>query len=251
MPPRFVILIPAFHVEAYIERALRSALDQDYAHFRIMFVEDHGADGTLRIGLETIAAHPVGHRVVHWSNVERQGPLGNHVAMIAACQDHEIAVCLDGDDQLAGPHVLRRLAEVYADPEIWMTYGSYEYDEDSRNPNGDARGISSQIPPEQHTRHAVWTASHLKTFYTWLFRRIRTEDLQFHGAYIDTAGDVVMMMPMIEMAGPRHARFIAETLYLYNGRNPMNEAKVRPTFSRAILNEVLRRPIYAPLEQRP
>ena len=248
-PTKFAILVPAFHVQDYIARALDSALAQDYPDFRILVAEDHGADGTLSTVITYAHKHP--ERISYTSNVERRGALANHVAMLGRCEPDEVAVCLDGDDQLAHPGVLTHLAALYARPEVWMTYGSYAYDLESRDPRGDGSGICRALPPDMHDRRAGWMASHLKTFRVWLFRQVKDDDLRFHGEYIDAAPDVALMMPMLEMAGPEHARFVSEVLYLYNGRNPLNEAKVKPSWIRVMMHELMQRRIYPRLERRP
>lgn len=250
-PVRFAILVSAFHAEAYIERCLRSALMQDYPHFRLFFIDDFSADGTGTRGRAEIARYPHRCDVMHWTSTGRQGILANQIKMIEQCREDEVMVCLDGDDQLAHPSVLSLLAKVYADPDVWCTYGSYEYDHESRNPNGNARGISQQIPPDHHTRHAGWCSSHLKTFYAWLARCICPEDLKFRGEWIDAAPDLALMFPLIEMAGPEHARYIEQVLYYYNGRNPLNETKIKPAWVRVMTDELLRRPVYSRLVRKP
>lgn len=250
MTPRFAILVPAFHMGPYIARALCSALEQEYEHFRVIVVEDHGADATLSEIMTVMAQHPLAWKISKfWSNIARKGILGNHVSMLEQCEADEIAVCLDGDDQLAHPHVLTRLAEEYRDPDTWLTYGSYEYDAQS-HPNGAATGICVPMPADNHTRHAGWCATHLKTFYVGLFRQISDSDLRFYGEYIDPAGDVALMVPMLEMAGPKHAKFIEDILYLYNGANPMNDVKIKPGWIRVMTEEIRRRPVYNLLEHR-
>lgn len=253
MNPHFDILVPAFHAEAYIERCLRSALTQEYDNFRVIFVDDHSADRTRDVGVATLREFVGKVRSRYWTTRERMGILANHIDMMADhyCDPDAVAICLDGDDQLSHPGVLKHLAQVYGDPTVWCTYGSYEYDQESRNPNGDCLGISRQVPPENHTRRAGWTSSHLKTFKVWLAQQIRREDLTFGGEWIDAAPDLALMLPMIEMAGPEHARFIPEILYLYNGRNPLNETKIKPAWVRVMTAEIMSRAVYPRLKERP
>lgn len=249
MDPHFSILIPAFHAEQWIERCLLSALNQDYPHFCVFFVDDHSADGTGWRGRKIIEDHTAGWRVTHWTNSERRGILANQWDMIGRCNPEEIAVCLDGDDMLAHPGVLSHLAEVYRDPNVWLTYGSFEYDKKSRNPEGSAAGICRPIPANNHTRKAGWHCSHLKTFKVWLARRINEEDLKWNGEWIDAAPDLALMFPLIEMAGPEHARFIPEILYSYNALNLLSESRIKPGWVRAMTREIMNRPVYPRVER--
>ena len=48
----------------------------------------------------------------------------------------------------------------------------------------------------------------------------------YEGDFYQLICDHVTMYPMIEMAGPKHSRYIHDILYLYNAANPYNEHKV-------------------------
>ena len=83
-------------------------------------------------------------RVIIHTNTHRRGALYNtlHAVHIASSssssssssdddddddddEDEEVVVVLDGDDWLAGPHVLSQVARVYKDTDTWVTYGTY------------------------------------------------------------------------------------------------------------------------------
>lgn len=237
MKIKFVITIPAWNCERYIQRAILSALRQRYDRdlFRVLFIDDASVDQTAELARRAFETHvsfnfdqphtqPVNyHRMCR---EHRAGALANHIQFAELCGEEEVIVNLDGDDELAHPDVLTRLAREYADPAVWLTYGSFEHDHESRNPNGDARGICARLPEDLHNRHAGWMTSHLRTYKAWLFKRIKREDLMVDGKFYPVSCDLAMMFPMIEMCGFEHARFIADTLYLYNGVNPLNDHKV-------------------------
>ncbi len=44
------------------------------------------------------------------------------------------------------------------------------------------------------------------------------------GIYLPMAGDVALIIPLLEMAG-EHVRYIDEVLYLYNRINPISDHK--------------------------
>ncbi len=46
------------------------------------------------------------------------------------------------------------------------------------------------------------------------------------GNYWEVAGDVAFMLPMLEMSGPQHYRFMPDINYVYNEENPINDHKV-------------------------
>lgn len=220
----FVITIPTYNAQDYIERALESALDQDGPEFRVIVVDDHSTDNTWK----AITNYEGAPNLTVYSNAERRGALANHYFMAQLCDDDDVIVNLDGDDALDNPHVLERLAAEYADPSVWLTYGSYEYDKASRStdPDNNPRGIAAQLNPDQHDRTSGWCTTHLRTYRKWLFDRIRLDDLKLGGDFYQLIPDLAMMFPMVEMAGSTHARYIDDILYQYNAVSPLNEFRV-------------------------
>lgn len=250
--PRFVVFVAAFMAEKYIARALNSALYQEYPHFRIVCVVDASPDGTLINAKQTLDLCPTVQSELIM-NPAHQTFLANISMVAAKCRPEEILVELDGDDQFSHRFVLNRLAEEYRNPDVWLTYGSYEYDFESRNPDPQAspRGITVPISPENHTRKDGWKASHLRSFYVWLFNQIKIDDLKFMGEWIDGAADHALMFPMIEMGGPKHCKYIDEILYLYNATNPLNEHKVKPGIARMMASYLKKQKPYWPLPDKP
>lgn len=250
MAPRFVIVMAGFLCANWIERSIRSALDQEYDDFRVTFIDDFSADRTLALAEELTRTHPRGHALGVAMAQGHKGMLFNHVEMIRQAEDDEIIVLLDADDQLSGPEVLQRLAREYEDPKVWATYGSYAYDLESRGPGDSGLGIARQVPPEDHTRRSGWCSAHLKTFRRWLFDYIDPADFMFMGEWIDAAPDLALMWPIIELAGAAHARFIPDVLYLYNHVSPLNEAKIKPGWVNVINKHLLSQPPYPVLAAR-
>jgi hypothetical protein len=93
----------------------------------------------------------------------------------------EIVVIVDGDDWLAYDGVFSFLNTLYADPDVWLTYGQYK-----KYPTGEL-GICKDFPAFVIATHAfrryTWVSSYLRTFYAWLFKRIRIEDLMYQGVF--------------------------------------------------------------------
>lgn len=126
-------------------------------------------------------------------------------------KDTDVVVWLDGDDWLAHEHVIERVATVYREhPETWLTYGSFRF--------ADGRPGWAKPYEAEHFEHEPlyyrredWRGTHLRTFRAGLFRKIKPDDLAF-----DLAVDQAVMLPMLEMAGAAHARFVPEVLCIYN-----------------------------------
>jgi glycosyltransferase involved in cell wall biosynthesis len=221
---KFVIVIPSYNNSQWYEKNLISVFNQDYEKFRIMYTDDCSPDGTGELVEKYLTDNGLLGKVELTRNTERKGAMRNLYDMIHRCEDDEIIVTLDGDDWLAHSGVLQKLDSVYSDPNCWMTYGQYR----SWPDNG--IGCSKQIPvPVIETnsfRRAPWSSSHLRTYYAWLFKKIKEEDfIGTDGKFFAMAWDLAKMFPMLEMAGHR-AKFISEVLYIYNVANPINDSKV-------------------------
>jgi len=82
-------------------------------------------------------------------------------------------------------------------------------------------------------RESRWTPGQLRTFYAWLFKQIKLEDLifdetqlsQFQGYYFPSNYDLAIYYPMMEMAG-NHYKFVPRIIYIHNTATPLNDFKV-------------------------
>lgn len=220
---RFVVVIPSYNNAKWCEKNITSALDQNYPHYRIIFTDDCSADGTYDKVAAVVNASPKKSIVKLIKNDTRKGALHNLYDMIHSCEDEEIILTLDGDDWFPDGNVLTKLKDVYSSSEIWMTYGQYK-----NHPDG-AGGISQPYPlqviQQNNFRSYTWCASHLRTFYAWLFKKINVADLMYNGEFFKMTWDFAMMFPMLEMSG-YHSQFISDILYVYNLENPINDHKV-------------------------
>jgi hypothetical protein len=63
------------------------------------------------------------------------------------------------------------------------------------------------------------------------------------------AGDLAFMLPMLEMAGPSHARFLGDYNYVYNGENPLSEHRVDGALQWETSQAIRRLPAYERLER--
>ena len=219
---KFVIVIPSYKNAKWAEKNILSALNQNYENYRIIYTDDCSPDNTFDIVTNVTNSHKNKNKAKLIRNPARCGALENLYNMIHSCDDDEIILTLDGDDWLADNEVLNKLNKVYQE-DVWMTYGQY------KNYPPPGLGIARQIPNNiiqaNNYRQYAWCSSHLRTFYTWLFKNIKKEDLLYEGKFAPSAWDMYIMFPMLEMSG-NHAKFINEVLYIYNLENPINDHKV-------------------------
>ena len=142
--------------------------------------------------------------------------------------DNDIIVEIDGDDWLPDSKVLERINNLYLDNDVWVANGSFKYS------NG-KNGFSSKQKNFDDLRNSRFTASHIRTWRAFLWRKIKEEDLKDeNGIYWKVTGDLSFMFPMLEMSGEEHYRFMSDINYVYNEQNPINDHKVDLT----LVNEI-------------
>ena len=236
---RFIVIVPVYNAEQYIEKCIMSVLSQDYSNYELIVVNDCSVDSTHDIISNLLTKH----NFIYLLNKERIGSaLANIIKgkYIASDSPHDILITLDGDDYLADDGVLSYLNGVYQDTDVWLTYGQYE------PLSGDYHDYCKPIPNTRtYRKDSLWLASHLKSFRSGLFDKIKDKDLMDKdGEYYKIVGDAAFFYPMIEMAGKRHIRFITEVLYMYNDLNPINDMKIAGELAVRKVKEIIAKPIY-------
>ncbi len=258
-----VVIVPSYNNTRWCQKNVRSILKQNYKNFRIIYIDDHSSDNTTLLVKKTVLswfdndgsylqevafddlkttniaeATELFAEEIHKSpafftliaNKNRAGALANLYRAILSCADEEIIITLDGDDWFTDPLVLQRLNEAYSTDTVWLTHGCMiEY------PSGKL-GWSEPIPShiiQTNSFRKFKCPSHLRTFYAWLFKKIRLEDLLYEGKFFSMTWDMAMMYPMIEMCGERHA-FLTKPNYVYNMKNPINDNKVNTELQRKL-----------------
>ena len=220
-----VVLITSYNNKRLTTKNLGSVFSQDYSNYRVIYIDDASQDGTADSVEKLTKRHNQKSRMRLIRNTERKGALANiYTAIHQCCEDKEIIVSLDGDDWFYDNQVLKKINAVYLEKQVWLTHGTMmEFPYHTCD-------WSVPIPEEIIDSNAFRKyrcPSHLRTFYAWLFKEIKIEDLQYNGEFFKMTWDQAIMFPMIEMAGRRHA-FISDVTYVYNVVNPINDNKVDP-----------------------
>lgn len=243
----FAVVVTSYHHEAYCEQNILSILNQQYGNFRVIFIDDGSKDATYERVQALVDRSPNKNKVTLLRNWESQGALKNLYTAIHTCKADEIIVPVDGKDLMAHPFVLKKLNKVYSNPEIWMTYGNYlDYPSYKQKPRL-CQKFPKSVLRSHRFRHYKWVTAHLHTFYAGLFQKISPEHLTREGNFLPVAGEIAMMIPMLEMAAG-HFQFIDEVLYLHNRTHPLHERLVlQNSYDRYVRSL----PSYLPLEQAP
>ena len=215
-----IVVTTLYNAEDYVERCIGSIMGQNYQNFKCYITNDLSTDNSLNIVKDMIKDD---ERFVLIDNETKMYQPGNYDQIIRhnnEIDDNDIIVEVDGDDWLPDSKVFDRVANLYVDDSVWIANGKFRY------VNG---GIGFAAPPNNIStiRQETFTASHLRTWRAFLWRKIKVEDLKDeNGVYWKTAGDLAFMFPMLEMAGEEHYRFMTDVNYIYNEINPLNDHKV-------------------------
>jgi glycosyltransferase involved in cell wall biosynthesis len=248
----FIFVIPSYNNERWVEQNLKSVLDQDYPveHFGVIYINDCSTDNTAARVAEVVANHPKGKVVSIINNATRQGAMRNFFEVVnQRCLPSEIVVNLDGDDWLADNDVLSYLNSIYGDSGVWVTYGRYKYYPYDCPFTPGTAPYPAHIVQNGLFRKDAFRASHLRTYYAWLFQKIAPKDLKnSKGEFFSMCPDLAIMYPILEMASEHHC-CVDKTLCVYNIANPLNENKVDVDKLMDITREIQAKPQYKRLTE--
>jgi glycosyltransferase involved in cell wall biosynthesis len=215
-----IIVTTLYNAEDYIERCIGSLMGQKYRDFKCYITDDISTDKSVEKVKNMINGDD---RFILIQNKEKLYQPGNYDQVIRNnkdIDDNEIIVEVDGDDWLPDSKTLSRIADVYSDENVWIANGSFKY-------STGAPGFASEQSITEDLRKSRFTASHIRTWRAFLWRKIKQEDLKDeNGIYWKVTGDLAFMYPMLEMAGQEHYKFMTDVNYIYNEQNPLNDHKV-------------------------
>lgn len=248
-----VILICAYNGQTWVNQNLDSVFDQEYANFRVIYVDDHSTDDTVKSVKEYIERKKIAHRFTLICNKERRSKLENIYNAINSCHNNEIILILDYDDWFAHTAVLKEINQLYSNNNIWLTYGQFiDY---PSNEIGYSKRTPKKTIDKLEFRNS-WHYMHPKTFYVWLFKLIKKEDLYaqkipgYEGKFYPYCDDLAMMYPMLEMAKD-HFAFIPKIAYVRNTQNPLSwyNDEEKAALLKQCSTEIKKRPKYKPIKK--
>ena len=233
-----IILTTVYNCQDYIERCLSSIMSQKFKNFKCYITDDLSTDNSIKL-IEDFIKND-GRFILVKNKIKLYQP-GNYDQVIRNNEnidDNDVIVEIDGDDWLPDSKVLERINNVYSDNNVWIANGSFKY------PNGMV-GFSSKQENLDNLRNSRFTASHMRTWRVFLWRKIKQEDLKDEdGVYWKVTGDLSFMYPMLEMSGDEHYRFMPEINYVYNDTNPLNDHKIDLSLVNIIADKIRKKPKY-------
>jgi len=242
---QIVVITASYNNKDYYKKNVDSFVNQNYKNCRMIYIDDCSTDGTGELVEQYIYEHGLQDCITLIRNETRRGHLANQYDAIHTCNETDIIIILDGDDWFASDTVLSYINYVYADPDVWITYGQFK--RASGCQNYVCNPVSKTVAEENKFRDIAWQFSHLRTFYAGLYHKIKRDDLMYEGEFFKAAADLATMYPMLEMAREGHIRFIDKVLLIYNDINSLNiNVKVQRPLELEIRTRESYEPIIAP-----
>ena len=233
-----IILTTFYNAEKYIEKCVGSLIGQDFKNFKCFLIDDLSTDSSVNKINGMIINDNRFNLIV---NTKKKYKTLNYIEILnnlPEINNNEIVVEIDGDDWLPNSKVLNNISKVYEDNNVWITNGSFRYASGSI-------GFSSPQINFNDLRKDRFTASHLRTWRVFLWRNIKDVDHKdSNGEYFKVNADLAYMLPMLEMAGPEHYKFISDINLIYNDENPLNDHKVDMKLVNYLADEIRNRKQY-------
>lgn len=234
----FLIISCGFKCEDTIQRCIESVDGQSYDNWHHLIYLDN-------VGYKDDAEYFEERTFV--GSAARKGKMLNFVNAMNRAKNlssplPRIVIDLDADDYLE-PNALEILNEIYQDPNIWATHGSYKML--SGRParfNGEYKN--------NNFRGSRWRASHLKSFRAPLFYKIKLRDFKNRAnQWLMTSSDMAIFFPILEMCGLDRIRYVPDIIYNYNDLSDLNDHKVVPADQKRNEKQLRRKPAYKRLEK--
>lgn len=125
----FSIVVPVYNVEQFLDKCVRSILEQTYTKFELILVDDGSTDSSGQM-CDQYEEEDCRITVIHKKN---GGLVSARKAGVSVAKG-DYAVCVDSDDWIDKKHLqeLSRIVHDYSSPDI-ICFGHYEVSEGKKN----------------------------------------------------------------------------------------------------------------------
>jgi len=211
----YIIITGKNHSDWY-KKNLDSVMTQKYSNFHVMYLLDTTSSDVPDYIQAYIQEKKWGDKIT-LIHTQEQNNLENIYHAISLCPDNAIVTICNSNDWYENRDVLTLFNKIYEDKNVWLTYGSCTNSIRKPGLSAPCKKIPKAIALKRSFRTYRWVTGQPQTFYAWLFKRIKKEDLMINGEFfkIPDAQERAIMYPLLEMAGHRF-KFIPDTIYVHN-----------------------------------
>ena len=202
----FVFIITSYNNEKWVNKNIKSIVNQNYPFWRIIYIDDCSEDKTINKLNEIVKLLNISNKIRIFKNSERKSQSFNRWYASKLCQNDEICCMLDGDDWLVDDaNILEKLNRLYLDNKLLMSYGQFYYykgDYNSMELSGTDSYSENDIIHNNY-RHK-WCTQHLRTMEASLMKSIPEEYLKLDGKFITVCTDMAEMYWCLERSHGKH-----------------------------------------------
>ena len=205
------IIATCYNCENYISSCIESIQKQEEKNWQMYIMDDASTDSSVKVAKEFAKKDS---RIIITQNKENKGAVFNktiNFVSVAKPDDEDIIVTVDGDDYLKHSKTLSYLNTIYSKG-YWLTYGGIDHSLQKRFPED----FYTEINWSLSLRNQTFCLSHLRSHKFFLLKNVRDVDLKYKdGRFFKYGEDVVLFIPMAEMAGKNRCFHIKDKLYYY------------------------------------
>jgi glycosyltransferase involved in cell wall biosynthesis len=239
------VVVPGYNNNAKfrIEYNLNSIFQQNYTNYFVVVINDASTDNSDELYRKYFDFYQISKdSYAYVENKERKTALENiYIATHEYCSTDSIVLNLDADDEFIGKNVLKTFNAGYQQFKSGVAYSNFFWYEQGENVMlGFTSDYTDKEKEYRKYRQAPQRFSHLRSYRTELFLKIKKEDFQDKdGNFWTSAYDMVMYFPLMELSCGRVNK-IDGFHYLYNINTGLNDYAVDNTKQNKI-DQVLRR----------
>lgn len=221
MDNKFVFIIPSFNNKDWYYANIYSLINQNYPHWRAIYINDCSTDGTPELVKELVSKEKLTHKFTFIDNSSNFGPAASRYFGYQNTLDDEVCCMLDGDDSLYGNNVLSILNNAY-NAGYNSTYGCYY-----SLINGSTDYFMSPkryvipnflITDEPYRKKYDWFCMHLRTMRAYLIKNIPEHHLKINNEWIKCCSDMAEGYYVLENLHTKIIK-IEQPIYIYNRDN--------------------------------
>lgn len=116
----FVLLVYAYNQGPWVQKALESIFEQDYEHFRVIFIDDGSKDDTYSQAVSFIVDNNQSEKSLIIRNPEKIGYSSCLNQIVKTLLDQEVVIPIQAKDWLCANFCLSYLNATFQNPNIWM-----------------------------------------------------------------------------------------------------------------------------------
>ena len=119
--PIVSVIMPTFNREKYLDRAIKSVINQSFKEWELIIVDDGSNDNSYEIVNDFISNN---ENIRYMKHSNRRPPLTLNTGILASCGKY--LAFIGSDDEYKPDYLLKRVEFMNSNPEIDMIHGGVE-----------------------------------------------------------------------------------------------------------------------------